>query len=181
MDLYDMHLWDFIGGTEEEFMKTSKDYNFHFVQPEMNMRDTILVQKYLKQLYPDIVDLTPTKSIHDFELPSENSGGEIKVRRKHYYDKWGLDKPKYDYLLKNNYKYYVIWSPGPRYGMKGYNKKDRPELWWWDLTKHPEPEWIKTKSEATTFFGNHEEIPKMVGMLDIQYATDLTYLLYNVK
>jgi len=149
--------------------------------PDMDMNDHKIVQ-ILKSLFPDIVDLTYTKSKHDFYLSDSGDGGEIKVRRRHYEDSYGIDKPKYDYLVENNFSYYIVWSPGQRTYKDIVNKIYNPKLFLWDLRELDQPEWILRPSPTTTDFKTlyyTQEEDKYHGKLKVSDAWDISHLLYE--
>lgn len=156
------------------------DY-FKIEQVDMRMNDHKLIS-YLKLIFPDIVDLTHTKSKHDFLLPERKDGGEIKVRRRDYEDTYGIDQSKYNYLMDNNFSYYVVWSPGKRTLKDIKTGNYNPRLYMWNLRQVEEPEWLLRLSPTSTDYSyayHEQEKDKYHGKLNISEALDLSYLLYH--
>ena len=105
------------------------------------------VRKYLKSIFDDIED---SEEMSHYDMKTIRSIIEIKVR-KSYYDKWMIEKYKYDKLMKlcgDKDCFYVV----------AYNNK----LYWYDLKDIDisELEKVVMNCPKTTDFDNNEIIKK---------------------
>ena len=114
-----------------------------------------------------ITDLKPTDqfSYRDGYSPKYDLTIELKCRQKHY-DTLLIEKMKWDKLVKHNRVRYINSTP---IGIFSFDLKDIPEPMWmeWDMPK-------------TTEFDMSQKVPKLVGMLFIQQAQDLSHLLRRI-
>lgn len=114
-----------------------------------------------------IPDLKPTDqySYRDAYSPKYDLTIELKCRQKHY-DFLLIEKIKYDKLIKHNRVRYINSTP---IGIFSF-----------DLKRIDEPTWYEYVLPKQTEFYNRNKIPKIVGMLTISQAEDLSHLLRRI-
>lgn len=118
----------------------------------------------IKSVIPDLQS-TDQYSYRDAYSPKYDLTIELKCRQKHY-DFLLIEKIKYDKLVKHNRVRYINSTP---IGIFSF-----------DLKKIQEPTWYEYVLPKETEFYNRNKIPKIVGMLTISQAEDLTHLLRRI-
>jgi hypothetical protein len=118
----------------------------------------------IKSVIPDLQS-TDQYSYRDAYSPKYDLTIELKCRHKHY-DFLLIEKIKYDKLIKHNRVRYINSTP---IGIFSF-----------DLKKIEEPTWYEYVLPKETEFYNRNKIPKIVGMLTISQAEDLTHLLRRI-
>lgn len=118
----------------------------------------------IKSVIPDLKS-TDQYSYRDAYSPKYDLTIELKCRQKHY-DFLLIEKIKYDKLIKHNRVRYINSTP---IGIFSF-----------DLKKIQEPTWYEYVLPKETEFYNRNKIPKIVGMLTISQAEDLTHLLRRI-
>ena len=118
----------------------------------------------IKSVIPDL-EKTDQFSYRDGYSPKFNLTIELKCRHKHY-DTILIEKMKWDKLIKCKPVRYINSTP---IGIFSF-----------DLHKVKEPEFYLREMPHTTEFEDTQKIPKLVGMLFIEEAEDLTYLLRRI-
>ncbi len=118
----------------------------------------------IKSVIPDLQS-TDQYSYRDAYSPKYDLTIELKCRQKHY-DFLLIEKIKYDKLIKYNRVRYINSTP---IGIFSF-----------DLKKIKEPTWYEYVLPKETEFYNRNKIPKIVGMLTISQAEDLTHLLRRI-
>ena len=118
----------------------------------------------IKSVIPDLKS-TDQYSYRDAYSPKYDLTIELKCRQKHY-DFLLIEKIKYDKLVKHNRVRYINSTP---IGIFSF-----------DLKKIQEPTWYEYVLPKETEFYNRNKIPKIVGMLTISQAEDLTHLLRRI-
>ena len=115
----------------------------------------------LKKVIPDLTT-TSEFSFRDAYSHRHKLSLELKCRKKDY-DKLLIEKSKYDNLMLCSNVRYVNSLPSGIYSF--------------DLKKMKEPVWFKKILPATTECGNDKKIFKLVSLLDLSLADDITKLL----
>ena len=118
----------------------------------------------IKSVIPDLKS-TDQYSYRDAYSPKYDLTIELKCRQKHY-DFLLIEKIKYDKLIKHNRVRYINSTP---IGIFSF-----------DLKKIQEPTWYEYVLPKETEFYNRNKIPKIVGMLTISQAEDLSHLLRRI-
>ena len=118
----------------------------------------------IKSVIPDLQS-TDQYSYRDAYSPKYDLTIELKCRQKHY-DFLLIEKIKYDKLVKHNRVRYINSTP---IGIFSF-----------DLKKIQEPTWYEYVLPKETEFYNRNKIPKIVGMLTISQAEDLSHLLRRI-
>lgn len=122
----------------------------------------------IKTVIPDL-QKTDQYSYRDGYSPKYNLTVELKCRHKHY-ETLLIEKMKWDKLVKHNRVRYINSTP---FGIFSF-----------DLHKVKEPEFYLMDMPHTTEFRgtqkNIQKIPKLVGMLFIGDAEDISHLLRRI-
>jgi hypothetical protein len=118
----------------------------------------------IKSVIPDLQSMDQY-SYRDAYSPKYDLTIELKCRQKHY-DFLLIEKIKYDKLIKHNRVRYINSTP---IGIFSF-----------DLKKIEEPTWYEYVLPKETEFYNRNKIPKIVGMLTISQAEDLSHLLRRI-
>ncbi len=118
----------------------------------------------IKSVIPDLQS-TDQYSYRDAYSPKYDLTIELKCRHKHY-DFLLIEKIKYDKLIKHNRVRYINSTP---IGIFSF-----------DLKKIEEPTWYEYVLPKETEFYNRNKIPKIVGMLTISQAEDLSHYLRRI-
>jgi hypothetical protein len=127
-----------------------------------------LNEQTLFQLIKDklIPDLQQTDQFHFSDCFSKEKDliVELKCRRFHY-ETLIIEQSKYIKLMSASY-----WEVR-------YINSTPIGIYSFDLRMIEEPTWITKDCKKTTDFENNTYVPKLVGMLDIKEAKDITKLL----
>jgi hypothetical protein len=118
----------------------------------------------IKSVIPDL-EKTDQFSYRDAYSPKFNLTIELKCRHKHY-NTLLIEKIKWDKLIKCNKVYYINSTP--------------LGIFLFDLHKVKEPEFYLREMPHTTEFEDTQKIPKLVGMLFIEDAEDISHLLRRI-
>ena len=118
----------------------------------------------IKLKIPDL-QKTDQFSYRDAYSPKFDLTIELKCRQRHY-DLLLIEKIKWDKLIRHKHVRYINSTP---IGIFSF-----------DLKELPEPTWYERILPAQTEFDNKSGVIKMVGMLHIQQAQDLTHLLRHI-
>jgi len=126
----------------------------------IEMTEEILFNK-LKSIIPDL-QTTSQMSYRDGYSPKYNLSIELKCRKIHY-QLLLIEKIKWDKLITHSNVRYINSTP---IGIYSFNLKDISI-----------PKWFDKLLPAQTEFNNKEKINKIVGLLNINEAKDITKLL----
>ena len=118
----------------------------------------------IKSVIPDLKK-TDQFSYRDGYSPKYDLTIELKCRHKHY-NTLLIEKIKWDKLIKCNKVYYINSTP--------------IGIFLFDLHKVKEPEFYSREMPHTTEFEDTQKIPKLVGMLFIEDAEDISHLLRRI-
>ena len=118
----------------------------------------------IKSVIPDLKK-TDQFSYRDGYSPKYDLTIELKCRHKHY-NTLLIEKIKWDKLIKHNPVRYINSTP---IGIFSF-----------DLHSIPEPMWMEWEMPHTTEFEDTQKIPKLVGMLFIEDAEDISHLLRRI-
>ena len=118
----------------------------------------------IKSVIPDL-QRTDQFSYRDGYSPKYDLTIELKCRHKHY-NTLLIEKIKWDKLIKCNKVYYINSTP--------------IGIFLFDLHKVKEPEFYSREMPHTTEFEDTQKIPKLVGMLFIEDAEDISHLLRRI-
>jgi hypothetical protein len=118
----------------------------------------------IKSVIPDL-EKTDQFSYRDGYSPKYDLTIELKCRHKHY-NTLLIEKIKWDKLIKCNKVYYINSTP--------------IGIFLFDLHKVKEPEFYSREMPHTTEFEDTQKIPKLVGMLFIEDAEDISHLLRRI-
>ena len=118
----------------------------------------------IKSVIPDLKK-TDQFSYRDGYSPKYDLTIELKCRYKHY-NTLLIEKIKWDKLIKCNKVYYINSTP--------------IGIFLFDLHKVKEPEFYSREMPHTTEFEDTQKIPKLVGMLFIEDAEDISHLLRRI-
>lgn len=118
----------------------------------------------IKSVIKDL-ERTDQYSYRDAYSPKYNLTIELKCRQRHY-DTLLIEKAKWDKLIRHKHVRYINSTP---IGIFSFDLKDIPE-----------PTWYEQILPAETEFDNKNKVPKLVAMLHIQQAQDLTHLLRRI-
>jgi hypothetical protein len=118
----------------------------------------------IKSVIPDL-QKTDQFSYRDGYSPKYDLTIELKCRHKHY-NTLLIEKIKWDKLIKCNKVYYINSTP--------------IGIFLFDLHKVKEPEFYSREMPHTTEFEDTKKIPKLVGMLFIEDAEDISHLLRRI-
>jgi hypothetical protein len=113
-----------------------------------------------------IPDLEPSEhpnSRHDCYSQMYEIDIELKCRTSHY-DDLLIEQKKYDALIQRS----VLFSTRPY-----YINSTPSGVWSFDLLELPTPRWEDRKMPKTTFFGDHQNIIKSVGYINISQGMRL--------
>lgn len=118
----------------------------------------------IKSVIPDLKS-TDQYSYRDAYSPKYDLTIELKCRHKHY-DFLLIERVKYLKLITHNRVRYINSTP---IGIFSF-----------DLKKIKEPTWYEYVLPKQTEFEDRNKIPKIVGMLTISQAEDLSHLLRRI-
>jgi len=118
----------------------------------------------IKSVIPDL-QKTDQFSYRDAYSPKHDLTIELKCRYRHY-DTLLIEKMKWDKLIKHKEVRYISSTP---IGIFAF-----------DLKSIPEPMWVNMDMPHTTEFDDTQKIPKLVGMLFIEDAEDISHLLRRI-
>lgn len=127
------------------------------------MREPELFNKLKARLVPDLEFAKKQFSKWDCYTEKYNIFIELKCRYTHY-DDLLIEKSKYDALMAlDTGVRYICSTP---VGVYSFNLKEIPE-----------PEWITENMPNVTMFSNKHWVEKTVGYININMATNITYLI----
>lgn len=114
-----------------------------------------------------VPDLKQTEQFHYSDCYSNTKYliAELKCRRVHF-DELIIEQYKYNKLMSNNYHWEIRYINSTPQGIYSF-----------DLRRIDEPEWFFKDCKKTTDFEDNSYTPKLVGMLDIKQAINITKLL----
>ena len=132
-------------------------------------RLTVLDEQGLFNLLKEklVFDLKQTEQFHYSDCFSSTKYliAELKCRRVHY-DELIIEQSKYNKLMSNNNDWEIRYINSTPIGIYSF-----------DLRRIEEPKWFLKDCKKTTDFEDNSYTPKIVGMLDIKQAINITKLL----